>query len=128
MAQSQLSLNDYLLFLKNAVINDTSHNDLFQAAGGQAEWTMNVDERHTIQLIKTGYTGPAPVGRPFRLPNLSYTVAFPQYDRRLTLSLYVSYPSSHAAVNKATFVQCIQYFLEHPNTLTCTIPATNPGA
>ena len=128
MAQPQLSLKDYLLFLKNAVINDTSHNDLFQAAGGEAEWIMNVDERHTIQLIKTGYTGPAPAGRPFRLPNLSYKVLFPEYDDSLTLSPYVSYPSSDVAVNKATFVQCIQYFIDHPNTLSRTIPATNPGA
>ena len=73
-----------------------------------------------IRLLKTGYTGPAPPGSPPRLPLLSFEITFPTANTKTTFYPYVALPSSDPSVNKAAFLDCIDYFLKTPNTYTHT--------
>ena len=123
MAQAQFSLENALRFLKDEVSNDTSHSSLFKADAERSQWSMTDGNDCTIRVVKIGYTGPGTPGQPNRLPNIAYSITFPGSSNTKLYS-YVSFPSSDPVTNQATFVLCVDYFLENPNTFTCTRKAT----
>lgn len=123
-SKPEFSIETSLRALKDAIATSSSNDALFQATKKRKDLKILDGNGFTVQVVKTGYTEPAPPGKPPRLPNLAFDISFPDAKTDRKFTPFVSWPSGDAAENKAAFLVCIEYFLKNPNTSTHTARVT----